>query len=312
MTKQVRIRPGVVVINRGNEIYVGHLQKSLSFSDSSALPILHQLREWISCEQLVAMNLDQPGMVFELITRLGKEGFIEIRHESVGGVEMVISHMNEVGILLTPLLINHGFMLSTLDSRHVATSDICGQYLRMSDIGVTFKEIIAAQNRELINSGKSENRLVHATKSWKKIVIITAYPEPELLALLMAEGYEYLCAIATPFGAEIGPFVKPGVSPCFFCIELWRSEMDDQWQKIAAALFMERKKPVLMTSALMTVAALAEFLLPVIQSEIPHENRGITHSLTFERGASEGIIPSITSTSQRWSMHPECSCHWGT
>ena len=311
MVKQIRIRSGVAVIDRGADIYVGHLQRNLIFNDRDVILILRQLREWITCEKLLKSNTDQPGMIFEVITRLDEAGLIEKREYSANGLELIITHMNEVGTLLAPLLLQHGFSVSTLDSRSATAADVCGQFLRMSDIGESFKDVIVAQQRELRNSGKNANALGQSVVNSKKLVLVTSYPEPELLATMMADGYEYLCAMATPFGAVLGPRVKPGITPCFFCIELWRSELDDQWQKVAASIFMARNEPVPMSSALLTAAAAVEFLVPTIYSEIPHENLGTTYSLIFESGERPHSTPSITSANQRWAIHPECSCHWG-
>lgn len=309
--KQIRLRPGVVVIDRGHDIFVGHIQKNLNFTDKNVIPILNRLQQWISHEQLLAMDMDCSRGMDELIARLDGHGFIETHDASINKPELIISHMNEVGTLLAPLLMQHGFTVSTLDLRSATMPDVRGQYLRISDIGESFKEVIAAQQRELRNSGKYELAEARSVRSSQKLFIMTNYPEPELLASMMAEGNEYVCAMATPFGAIIGPLVKPGISPCFFCLELWRSELDDQWQKIAATLFMERNKPVAMAPALLTVAALGKLLVPLIHSEIPHEYLGTTFSLSFDYGASTSALPTIKSAIHRWGVHPDCSCHWG-
>ena len=314
---RVRIRTGVVIIDRGSDIYVGHLQRHLIFSERGLLPMLRQLREWSAIDFLLATELEQPEKILEVIARLDDVGLIERSPESALNRELVISQMNEVGALLAPILLDYGFEVSTLDLRSATTSDIRGAYLRMSDIGEPMSEVLLAQRRELINSGHRLNKKYYESSSnqseklSRKLVILTSYPEPELIASLMAEGCEYFAVLATPFGALLGPYVKPGITPCFYCVELGRSDLDPQWQKIAATLFMERNQPVARTSALLAVATLAEQLIPILESEISHDRLAYTDSLRFDRELKSGREPSIRSSRQVWSAHPACSCHWG-
>ena len=132
--------------------------------------------------------------------------------------------------------------------------------------------------------------------------MITIYPEPEHLAELMQEGIEHLCALVTPFGAHIGPYVIPGRTPCFHCIELHRSERDSYWQQVATALFIDRTERVGLAQAFFTVAILESYLLRLLNGEVPHDllSQSATYSL-----ATQGEVKHI------WGFHPDCSCHWG-
>mgnify|MGYP003346211328 FL=1 len=188
-------------------------------------------------------------------------------------------------------------------------SDVRGQFIRVSDVGLSFKEILAAQRREVRNSSQ-ENFTPQINNNPRTLVILTAYPEPELLASLMSEGLEFISALATPFGALIGPLVKPGISPCFHCVELERSDRDSNWQKIAATLFMERNQKVAMPFAFLAVALLTQFLPGFQESEIPHQMLGATLSLVIGDSRQPASEPSIASTWEKWRFHPACSCHW--
>lgn len=313
MPTKIRIREGAVIIERNDGIFVGHLDKSIIFPNKEVKPLLHLLREWVSVEELMSSNSDQAGDIFELVTRLQASELLTNKPAHPRINKFIISHMNEMGMLLAPLLIESGASVTTLDSRGSKISDVRGQYLRISDIGQSYKEIIAAQKREIRNSGALEPFPLFSTKTVSALdsedvtdldntlVIITTYPEPELLASLMSDGIDHFCAITTPTGGQIGPYVRPGVSPCFFCVELGRSDRDQNWQNVATSLFLQRHDRVAMAPALLTTSFVAELLLSGRESEIPHDHLVTTTSHSFySREATEN-----------WGFHPECSCTWG-
>lgn len=309
MVRKIKFRSGVVVIEENDGIFVGHIQKSIFFADKNLRPLLRQLFEWISLEALIALHQQELGSLSEVLARLESANFLEICEKDFDEFECVISHMNEIGILLAPLLVEYGFQVRTLDTRRSTISDVRGQFIRISDVGISFNKLLAAQKREVRNSS-SDIFTTPAKKNPKTLAILTAYPEPELVASLMSEGIEFIPAIATPFGALIGPLVKPGISPCFYCIELARSDRHRNWQKIAATLFMSRYEKVAMPSALLAVAVLTEFLGGFQESEIPHQMLGATLSLLLGNSRKRSNEPTIESSWERWEFHPACSCHW--
>ena len=309
MVKKMKLKPGVVVVEENDGIFVGHIQKKLFFTNKNTRALLRQLYEWVAIDSLAALHQEDLGSLSETLAQLDSADLLESREIDLNAIECVISHMNEIGTLLAPLLVELGFQIRTLDTRRSIISDVRGQFIRVSDVGLSFKEILAAQRREVRNSSP-ENFTPQINNKPRTLVILTAYPEPELLASLMSEGIEFISALATPFGALIGPLVKPGISPCFHCVELERSDRDSNWQKIAATLFMERNQKVAMPSAFLAVALLTQFLPGFQESEIPHQMLGATLSLVIGDSRQPASEPSIESTWEKWRFHPACSCHW--
>lgn len=322
MVHRKRIKDGIVLIERSDGIFLGHIDRHLIIRDKRSLPLLRQLREWQNPIELSTNYGYNYQEILSVLAELENSDFLEVKRFALEKIEIEITHMNEVGILLASALIEKGITVTTRDARKSKLSDVRALFLRISDVGQSFTEVLANQKREMINSGStnqsnvdlatrfgkskilnlefsSENNGVYARR---KIVVITAYPEPELLAELMETGVEHLCALATPFGAHIGPYVKPGSTPCFHCIALHRSDNDGQWQQVAAALFIERGERVELAHALFTVAILEGYLHRLINGELPHDelSRSVSYSL-----ATHGEEKHI------WGFHPDCSCHWG-
>ena len=325
MSEQIKIKAGIIIVKRSDGIFVGHLHDHEIFTNEAVLPILRMLREWISIEQLFAMQGDELATITSVVSRLEKRNFLDKSGALTSKPTLIISHMNELGTLLSSILIEKGFDIMTIDTRSSQISDVRGQFIRISDAGESFPEIIASQKREIRNSGNQECAFIneqsdsHSNSSAlmaqnssprRRLVLITTYPEPELLAELMETQTDYLCAFTTPNGAIIGPFVRPGTTPCFHCMELTRSNSDSQWQKVAATLFTERFAKLEMVNALLAAALLIKKITSVLEGELPHDN--FAESLVFSscEGQQAPDLGLLEHRSRSWGFHPECSCHW--
>lgn len=254
--------------------------------------------------------------------------------------------MNEIGLAIAPLLLEEMFHVSTLDKRLVHLKDVRGAFVRVANQKDSFDDILAAQFRELINSGnvKADSKKgsynakqpphfisgqresasesaesvkgVGSVKGFDNsgihenaLVLVTTYPEPELLAFLMEHQITHLFVSATALGALIGPLVHPGVSPCFHCIELHRSERDPQWQSVALTLFSDRMEQVPMANAHLTSALTAEFIRSVART--PSTAARVARTSAFSvQSATSDTGWGVREEGHTWSFHPECSCHW--
>ena len=310
MNRKVKIKSGVVVIERNDGIFVGHMQNSVLFTNREIRPLIRLIQVGETIEKLIVESGSEPGVVSEVITTLHDSQMLEYQSDLHPINQFVISHMNEVGILLAAMLNEQEFSLTTLDERRATISDVRGQFIRVMDIGKTYSEILEAQRQEIRNSRSREFSPAARVANGQQLTIITTYPEPELLAKLTVTGSDYFAVFATPFGAMIGPYVRNGTSPCFHCIELTRSESDNEWQKVAATLFMQRHEPIAMNMALLAASAAAPFLRSISQGEVPHEILASTLSITWEQRDDTQISRAFRTTPQKWTLHPECSCHW--
>lgn len=321
----MRIKAGVITVNRSDGLFVGHLHDHEIFTNENVLPMIRALGEWTSIEQLLRVHSDDLPTLTNLLSRLEQRKFLEKSGALVAKPALIISHMNELGTLLSGILIEKGYEVTTLDNRSTQISHVRGQFIRISDAGDSFQQIIATQKREIKNSGNQQEpplrersdlqmnsraMLPTTTSAHHALVLITTYPEPELLATLMETESDYFCAFTTPIGGILGPFVRPGVTPCFHCIELTRSSRDDQWQKVAATLFIERFARLAMSNSLLTAALLIEKIKDLLEGELPHDNAAETSTFSFTDGRQGPEIGLLEERRRRWGFHPECSCHW--
>jgi len=317
MPEYIKLTNGLVVVEITNGVLVGHIGKWLTLPNVEARAVIRKIVDWVEVKEITHSCDFVSSENIQLINSLDEMGFIERKSQEQIQVEFLISHFNEVGALLAAILMHHGIPVKVLSDRSARFSDIHGLYLRMSDVGFSISELLLAQNRELINSGKATKPL-HGEEcrdsARRKIVVITTYPEPELLARLMEEGIEYLCTLTTPFGALVGPFVTPGKTPCFHCVELHRSERDGDWQKVAMAFFLQRNERIAPDCASFTAAIVGHLLVRIARGEIPHEviaSTGMYARLDPHNEQMWRASAGIKRESRMWNFHPECSCHWG-
>lgn len=297
---------------------IGHIDKQVTISHPHALVIIRDLHEWISVDDLLSKNklsTDEINLnsILEIIATLDEYELIEQTYDEVFPIEYVISDLNEVGIALAALLLHHGISVRTLENTIINFSDVRGQFFRLTDVGRFVSDVLNEQKRDLINNGNRANfpQRNGSELDTRTIVIITAYPKPELLAELMAAGTEHVVAIATASSAHIGPFVIPGQTPCFHCIELHLSDRDENWQKMATALFLQRDERLLLEDAYFTSALLGRILLRIARGEIPHEVIAHTLTVPYEDVRSSRIPAQNSGRGFQQTFHPECSCHWG-
>ncbi len=347
MSHEIRIKPGVLIMERRDGLFIGHISDQLILPDLKFRALLRALHDWQSINCLVERNHDiSVREINTLIEQLHAKYFLEKRMLNVLPKEIVISHMNEIGLAIAPLLLEEMFQVSTLDKRLVHLKDVRGAFVRVANQRDSFDNILASQFRELINSGNlkadskrgSYNAMqpphlvsgqresvsesvggVESVGSVKgfdsfgihenSLVLITTYPEPELLAFLMEHQITHLFVSATALGALIGPLVHPGVSPCFHCIELHRSERDPQWQSVALTLFSDRMEQVPMANAHLTSALTAEFIRSLAVNTRILEHVGRTSAFSLQSATSDTGW-GIREEGHTWSFHPECSCHW--
>lgn len=68
------------------------------------------------------------------------------------------------------------------------------------------------------------------------VFIVHRVVTPRSAATLMADDAPHLPVVLTGSGAEVGPFVTPGISPCLSCVAAHRRDRDPHWPAVAAQL----------------------------------------------------------------------------
>ena len=121
--------------------------------------------------------------------------------------------------------------------------------------------------------------------------------DPVAAAELTAAGIPHLQVWAGPGRAVIGPLVLPGRSSCLHCADLYRTQADPYWPRIAADRRDRRAPPT--TAAAVAVAALAV-------RESLDQLEGVRRPATLD-----GTLDWSAATGTRrrtWTIHPQCGC----
>ncbi len=209
---------------------------------------------------------------------------------------------SRIAILLYGILLSSGVsqtsLISDEPSRLIGDVDLCGGFLRLSDIGSSLNDRIKSIRPELslfpLNCAGS--------KKPREIAISVGPPTPELLQTWMSECIPHMfiedpeCASIT-----IGPLVIPGTTPCWRCTALTQDDehiawTEVQWQRRIAP---RHETPVSVAHHVAGLAALE--LLHFIDT-------GSSDLL----GSTLGInyLSAIESTHRTFLHHPACGCRW--
>lgn len=121
--------------------------------------------------------------------------------------------------------------------------------------------------------------------------------EPRRAAALMGADVPHLPLVLTGTGAEIGPYVDPGRTPCLSCVAAHRRDADPAWPQVAAQL-LGRAAPEL-SDAIVAEAAFVAARLLSESARTPGRRR--CHSLTLREGELHRVMRSHRP-------HAECGC----
>lgn len=130
-------------------------------------------------------------------------------------------------------------------------------------------------------------------------VVILAHHlvEPRRVAALMARDIPHLPLVFTGAGAEIGPFVVPGRTPCLACIAAHRRDADPAWPHLAAQLL---GRPAPAVSRAMAVEASLVTARLINEAERDRQ-RPRCHSLSLR-------ADSLHRPMRAHRPHAECRC----
>jgi hypothetical protein len=119
---------------------------------------------------------------------------------------------------------------------------------------------------------------------------------PRRAAALMSGDVAHLPVVFTGTGAEVGPYVRPGRTPCLACVAAHRRDADPTWPLVAAQLFgraVEVDRSVACEAGIVAARLISE--------GERRATRQTTQSLTLRAG-------SLHRSAREHRPHAECRC----
>jgi bacteriocin biosynthesis cyclodehydratase domain-containing protein len=131
------------------------------------------------------------------------------------------------------------------------------------------------------------------------LVIQVGNQRPPLLEALCYRDVPHLGVSVRDGRVLIGPLVRPGLPPCFQCVELHRRDRDPVWPVIDAQLRTSKatSEPCETPIVLVGVAVVVAEALELIDGRRPR-----SVAATIE------IVSASDQRRRTWTGHPECDC----
>lgn len=129
------------------------------------------------------------------------------------------------------------------------------------------------------------------------IVLAHHLVEPRRVADLMSADIAHAPLVFTGSGAEIGPIVVPGETPCLACIAAHRRDADAAWPQVAAQL-IGRPAPALSRATVMEAGFVVAALVSAVEPD-RRRLRGCSVSL-HEGSLQRSVLAHLP--------HAECRC----
>ncbi len=121
--------------------------------------------------------------------------------------------------------------------------------------------------------------------------------DPAVHGFWLRRDLPHLPVVFGDTGAMIGPMIEPGVGPCLYCIERYRTEADPVWPAIASQLW-GRKSPA------ETPLLSQEVAVRVIRLVLARLRGTVAPAATSTRLSTESGRAELKT----WSPHLECGC----
>ena len=169
----------------------------------------------------------------------------------------------------------------------VLESDLSGGYISRADIGASRKEVLAK-----VRSSSALFAEATPVIYRPRLIISVGPPTPDVLQRWISEGSNHL--IIEPHSSaevRIGPYVIPGKSPCYRCLQISSEE------KLSSV----EKKEVGSALALATAAITCLEVISLASSGISHF---LGKSMIYSN--SNFHNPKL----EKWSINPGCGCSW--
>lgn len=183
----------------------------------------------------------------------------------------------------------------------VTTADVSVGGFALDDVGGRRADLVAARP-EPTTTTRTRTRTRTSTRSIeRRLVVVTDAVETHTRCrALGAAGTPHLVVSCHELLGRVGPLVAPGRSPCQFCLELARRDVDPGWADIWRQQVAD---PTPDTDAVLvgiTAHIAAAHILDWLTDGQPPSVGGFV----------EVAAPDGTTTRRRFSQHPECGCAW--
>lgn len=167
------------------------------------------------------------------------------------------------------------------------------------DVGARREQAVA---RAVTDLAPGTRALVGELESPEVLVLVASYGvDPDVMAGFEARGLPVLPIVVREAGASVGPFVAPGSSPCWRCVDRHLADADPDWPLVLAQLCARarrRSAPQAAELAQLAGSLAASQVLAVLDGGVP-----------ATAGASlELALPQPMVQRREWSTHPACGC----
>ncbi|MCX6450820.1 MAG: hypothetical protein NTZ31_03840 [Actinobacteria bacterium] len=225
--------------------------------------------------------------------------------EARANFSILVFGSNRLAISIYSLLLASGFSSTKLIDRirpikEIRPQLVCGQVVKTSDIGLKTKDVLAGIKRDSQLNFAGEKPF----PAIPSFIVSTSATQPDYIQRWMSEAIAHLLiSNIVESRIEIGPIVIPGQSPCFQCLELWRSSTNPLHQKIN--LLTSLAPPLeLPASAVATIAGLA--VLHICEFAYLRSSKLIGAIAQID------LLNTLSPQIEYWQPHGQCGCQLST
>lgn len=182
--------------------------------------------------------------------------------------------------------------LETPSSRATLTVTLVGS-------GLTADRIATTLGSEGVRVGLARDAETAAEAGGDLAIAVGHYVlAPELHGLWLRRDVPHLPVVLSDTSSTIGPVIEPGIGPCLYCLQRYRTDADPAWPALSAQLWGRR-------SAAETPLVAAEIAAAASRAALARLDAGHASSA---HSSTEIDVRSGRSTVRSWSPHPLCGC----
>lgn len=237
------------------------------------------------------------AIAWGLLGSLGPEMVRARTRRTVG-----VSGLDRTGVLVAATLASSGVGTVLLDDeRSVTTDDVGMGGFRVSDLGAPREQAAARVLRDAapaVRVGRRGHRLPDV-----QVVMQRDAVDPALGLALLSDDIPHLVVVLRETDAVVGPFVRPGRTPCLRCLDLHRTDADAAWPTMVGQL---TRTDAAGTGRSGVPAVLAAVCGSLAAAEVLTHLDGLTPRTVG--AAFEVALPAVTPRIREWAVHPDCGC----
>ena len=121
---------------------------------------------------------------------------------------------------------------------------------------------------------------------------------PELHGVWLRRDIPHLPVVLSDTSSTVGPIVEPGVGPCLYCLQRYRTDADPAWPALSAQLWGRR-------STIESTLVAGEIASTASRAALARLDTG--HAASAHRSI-EISAGSGRSKTRVWEAHPACGC----